>query len=262
MRWSFVAVGLAGCGGEDPCGDRAHLSGGICVQDADERADTDGDGLFDAEEERLGTDPTADDTDGDGYRDGDELDEGSDPLDPASVIYEGGWPYNPRKNALPAPGAEGGPAVIGEPFARLQAYDQYGDVVDLYDFSGHGKDVVVHIVAIWAHAWELSDWLGGDGSGYPQYTALHEQVAAGELYWVTLVTEDIEGSAPDVDDVALWAETFPHERIPVLAANAAVAEAYVWVYPTLYLLDDSMRIVAMQGDGGTPYDVLDAAATR
>lgn len=241
MRWSFVAVGLAGCAGEDPCGDRAHLSGGICVQDADERADTDGDG----------------------YRDGDELDEGSDPLDPASVIYEGGWPYNPRKNALPAPGADGGPAVIGEPFARLQAYDQYGDVVDLYDFSGHGKDVVIVILAMWAHpGTDIVEWITGDGSGDPAYAAVHEQVAAGELYWVTLMTEDLQGDPPDVDDVALWAETFPHDRIPVLAANSAVAEAYVSVYPTLYRLDDEMRIVAMQGAGDTPYDVLDAAAAR
>ena len=62
--------------------------------------------------------------------------------------------------------------------------------------------------------------------------------------------------------LTLWAETFPHERIPVLAADASVAEAYASSYPTLYLLDDSMRIVAMQGAGDTPYDVLDAAAAR
>ncbi len=49
-------------------------------------ADTDGDGLSDAEEiEIYGTDPGLSDTDGDGYSDYGEVFNGSDPLDPASV---------------------------------------------------------------------------------------------------------------------------------------------------------------------------------
>lgn len=44
--------------------------------------DADGDGLTDAEEPGLGTDPSAADTDGDGWEDGVEVREGTDPLDP------------------------------------------------------------------------------------------------------------------------------------------------------------------------------------
>ena len=48
----------------------------------DPDTDTDGDGLTDAEEEELGTDPTNPDTDGDGLSDGEEVNEhGTDPLD-------------------------------------------------------------------------------------------------------------------------------------------------------------------------------------
>lgn len=47
--------------------------------------DSDGDGLSDEEEMRLGTDPFNPDTDGDGYPDGLEVALGSDPLDPRSV---------------------------------------------------------------------------------------------------------------------------------------------------------------------------------
>lgn len=47
-------------------------------------ADTDGDGLPDADEANLGTDPTLADTDGDGLDDGQEVVAGSDPLDPNS----------------------------------------------------------------------------------------------------------------------------------------------------------------------------------
>ena len=44
--------------------------------------DKDGDGLTDAEEKDLGTDPELADTDGDGVDDGEELDDGTDPLEP------------------------------------------------------------------------------------------------------------------------------------------------------------------------------------
>jgi len=47
--------------------------------------DSDGDGLTDAEEARLGTDPFNPDTDGDGYPDGLEVALGSNPLDPNSI---------------------------------------------------------------------------------------------------------------------------------------------------------------------------------
>src|SRR5439155_11550215 len=45
--------------------------------------DSDGDGLSDAQEILLGTDPFNPDTDGDGFADGVEVASGSDPLDPA-----------------------------------------------------------------------------------------------------------------------------------------------------------------------------------
>jgi YD repeat-containing protein len=47
--------------------------------------DSDGDGIPDDEERRLGTDPFNPDTDGDGYPDGLELALGSNPLDPRSI---------------------------------------------------------------------------------------------------------------------------------------------------------------------------------
>lgn len=50
-----------------------------------ESEDTDGDGLSDAEEVDIGTDPLDADTDGDGWSDGEELDWNTDPLKPDST---------------------------------------------------------------------------------------------------------------------------------------------------------------------------------
>jgi hypothetical protein len=51
----------------------------------DPAADEDGDGMSNATEAVLGTDPYHPDSDGDGYSDGEEVAAGSDPLDPKSV---------------------------------------------------------------------------------------------------------------------------------------------------------------------------------
>lgn len=56
----------------------------LVVPGSDPNADPDFDGLTNAQEIQLGTDPLNNDTDGDGFGDGDEVAMGSDPLDPNS----------------------------------------------------------------------------------------------------------------------------------------------------------------------------------
>jgi hypothetical protein len=97
-----------------------------------EVVDTDGDGLTDAEEEALGSDPTKVDTDGDGWDDGVEESYYTDPADRNDHPYTGGWPIDSCRNDLQPTGmAEGD--VIND----VALLDQYGEEIRLHDFCDH-----------------------------------------------------------------------------------------------------------------------------
>ena len=105
--------------------------------------DSDGDGLSDAEEEDLGTDPDNPDTDGDGYDDGEEVDANTDPNNAGDHPYQGGWPIGDCRHSI-TPTGNNRPGDIAQQFALL---DQYGDTVRLHDFCD--KEVVLIGAAFW-----------------------------------------------------------------------------------------------------------------
>ena len=97
--------------------------------------DSDGDGLTDVEEAEYGTDPLSADSDGDGSLDPHEIAENTDPMDADSVIYQGGWPYNPNKGFLNDPRWESPPHEFVQ-VPDFVGVDAFGDEVHLYDFAG------------------------------------------------------------------------------------------------------------------------------
>ena len=79
--------------------------------------DTDGDGLSDAEEKELGTDPNKADTDGDGINDGDEVDGSKNPFDKdGNKVADGenGAPTDPTKADTDGDGTNDGDEVTGD----------------------------------------------------------------------------------------------------------------------------------------------------
>ncbi len=231
-----------------------------------ENEDTDGDGLTDYDEVELGTDPTAEDSDGDGYNDGDEVAEGSDPSDAEDMIYTGGWPYNPDKDALGGPSVADGVAAVGEQMARFQLMDQWGDTFDLYDMAGHGKPIIMDISAVWCGPCNgLSSWLAGDDSyGFNEYWPnVKQMIDDGDMYWVTVLGQDGNGSDPSLDVLEDWESDYSHHAIPVLADEngGEVSTKYlVYGWPTAYYLDSDMTILAMpDGTDTGHWDALDQA---
>jgi len=120
--------------------------------DEDGDGDADDDGLINALEIAMGTDPNDPDSDDDTYLDGDEVYEGTDPTDPDDRIYQGYWPYHPEKDDLGNRKFRDEPVEPGDRFPRFEARDQYGDRVDLYDFASprRGADwIVLESDAFW-----------------------------------------------------------------------------------------------------------------
>ena len=95
------------------------------------KADTDGDGLTDGQEVKIGTQPLVFDTDGDGVGDGDEVAQGTDPLTPGNGTGEAGST------------GSGGTAAGGDATGTQDLYsvDTDGDgLLDGQEINTHGTD--------------------------------------------------------------------------------------------------------------------------
>jgi len=209
-------------------------------------ADSDDDGLTDSEEVDAGTDALDADSDDDGYLDGWEVTEGSDPMDPLSVIYTGGWPYNPDKDALNGKSLADAPIpAVGLDFARLRLEDQHGDQVDLFDFMQDDKPVAVAIIeANGFHSNNLGNMVTtGDTFGYGDYYHnVHANVVAGKLHWIYVMSMGRPNQDPTRDDVAFWLRRYPQDISPVLLGNVAIRDKYAPEgMPVVYLLSPTAK---------------------
>jgi hypothetical protein len=233
----------SGCGGD---GEDASTTGTTSTG-GDPAADPDADYLSNADEAIHGTDPADPDSDDDTYLDGDEVLEGSDPLASASLIYQGGWPYQRMKDQIVDPGFVG-PPTLGGVLPHLIAYDQFGELVDVYDFALHGRPIVIDLSAIWCEACkDLSRWLEGEPSNLdmsPEYAGIPARVSSGEIYWITVIFEDALGNAAGPEHAVAWAESFPNAKVTILADNDRALFDFLFPgsYPNLQVLDEDMTL--------------------
>lgn len=113
-----------------------------CFADVEFDVDGDGDGLLDAEEVELGSDPGNPDSDDDGWDDGEEAAQYTDPTDDSDKPYELGWKIDSCRHDVEATSNE-----VGGIAANFELVNQLGETVRLHDFC----DQVVYLIfaAFW-----------------------------------------------------------------------------------------------------------------
>ena len=214
-------------------------------------ADSDADGLDDAREVELGTSLTVADSDGDTYWDSWEVTEGTNPLDAESRIYVGYWPYNPNKETMVDPGWDAR-AREGNALPRFAYVDQFGDTVDIYDFAGQGKPVLLDLSGAWCYyCQEVAKMIEGRRNYFDPYAAevawvdgLQPLIESGDLLWVTVLDADSRQNTIDAEEVAEWYDSYTNEFVPVL--GDVDMDLASWInppgYPTMMLLDENLVI--------------------
>ncbi len=218
--------------------------------------DDDADGLPNWLEAKIGTDRNEADSDGDGYPDGGEVRRGADPFDADSLIYKGGWPYQIDKASIEGQfGRQRRTADKNVQWPRGSFRDQFGDMVDLYDFAGHGKYIIVDLSS-WACGPCISTatWLSSDESE-PAYTGIdpiRDAVNSGDVYWLMWIYDDLGGTPSGRPDVKRWADTFPQDNVPVMADPNSEAYAFsdLGAWPWFIILDENMVVKQSEAGGG------------
>jgi thiol-disulfide isomerase/thioredoxin len=187
----------------------------------DANADSDEDGLTDAEEEALGTDPANADSDGDGFDDGIEIDAGTNPMYEFSHTYTGGYnvgfcesPYGES-----ATGATGTAVITqegetytwdaydnGDVLENFTLLDQHGEMVDLYSFCG--KHVVFAVGA---------GWCGPCRTVAAGLQAEQDEWRDSNVQFIEIISQDDYGNAPDQAFLEQWHSDYGFTDIPVLA---------------------------------------------
>ncbi|NVB40212.1 hypothetical protein G6O69_20385 [Pseudenhygromyxa sp. WMMC2535] len=268
----FLPLTLAGCFDEGPAGDDEAASEDETASEdegadevetdtgeetAGEIIDTDQDGLSDEEEAMLGTDPLRKDTDNDNYWDSWELIEGTDPLDASSRIYIGSWPYNPDKEELDQGSWEDTGKQKGKSFPREVFLDQYGDTVDVYDFTNFTvnstKQPAVFIMDLSAQ-WctpchNVANWIAGNDDSNNEwiqeiYPTVREKVHGLFVWWITFVVQDANGGDPSEGDIEAWFQAHWDPYIPLfLDEGQKVLSRFGGdSFPHFFLLNSEMKI--------------------
>ena len=228
------------------------------------------------------------DTDGDGYFDVDEIKMGTDPNDAFSVIYNGFWPYNSNKDTIYNPGFGECPKANGcecessnscpenskcsqlnmgkfctpkegSRIPRFVGVDQFGDNFDLYDLANSNKPILIEIGTGWPQAckdfsaWRsyVSDNAINQKWWKSKFNGIRDLIDNGEVHWVHIMHLDQDKVPASSETINEWYWNYPHDNVIMLADPEALMKKWIRPtgYPCLILVDQNMdlKIHALRG---------------
>ena len=208
---------------------------------------------------------------------------------PENEGYFGGWPINTNKDSIQDPGFLldcgetsgnkknlgcscitddecGSGKCLSSPrkgrycgqtegtiFPRYKLMDQYGEEVDIYDFAGHGKLIVIEFSTSWCNPCRqlASFFTYGDEEVFknrwwkPEYEIIKELIHNDRIYFINIQVQDVYREPASLYSVEDWFQEFPDEKIPILVDSDYKVRDWMRItgYPTVIVLNDKMEVV-------------------
>ncbi len=220
--------------------------------------DSDGDGLTDAEEVELGTDPESADGDDDGADDPDEIDAGTNPnYEWSYPIAEGNYLIG---NCPDAPDEENsgptGESLYQNPWPAYQEGDTLANVAvtdsfdqELYLYNFCGNYTLITLGAQWCGPCQNM------ASALPEEVeAIREEVPNFGVF--EIVYEALDGSPADTETLVEWSTTYELDGIPVVVPTEESMDIAMHLnmqgtIPTTVLVGPDLEVIwsGLQHDG-------------
>ena len=147
----------------------------------------------------------------------------------------------------------------GDYFPPFKAYDQFGDIVSIQDFSNQNKYILIEMGAAWCGPCRmLADWFSygiEDLKSKPfwknEYDIIYDLVSTEQIYFITIIYEDEFRDNSTQYTCEEWYNNYPDELIPVLADENKYLHKIIKPtgIPAISLLDDQMKIITLSTRG-------------
>ena len=114
--------------------------------------------------------------------------------------------------------------------------DQHDNDVSLYDF--YGSIVVLDLSAMWCAPCQAAAKAAED---------VVDSYGHDKVQWVTILIEDSQGNAPDLDDLQAWASAY-HGSSPIIAGDRSLIDVSgnsgfpLTSWPTFLIIDKGLNV--------------------
>ncbi len=147
----------------------------------------------------------------------------------------------------------------GTKLPRFSLIDQFEEKVDIYDFAGHDKYILLEFSTAWCNpCHQLADWMTyNDTTIYSQrwfkkeYNTIKDMVHNNEVYFINIHFEDEWKDDATQHSTMDWFSLYPDDNIPILCDVDKVLHTLMkpMGLPVIILLNDKMEIVTYSNRG-------------